>query len=439
MPCYQRPSNNTSKLSYSPTHYKKKRREEIGLLTKLRYLNLSDIFFPTLPTCIGRLVKLGQLDLSDTGQLETIPRTTIVCTSLEKLDLYSSGYSWPEEYDEDCGEGGISLKDLGLLPKLNDLKFNVKSLSVLGKIWSNSLARTISYLTLQHIDDLSQSPLHFNAMITVRRLSIEDCSSLLKLTFGGELCSLGVLSFARLFITKIDSMETSLQSLKQLHIVGCHALKDLTLVQLPHLQCIELCDCCDLEVLISSTTDYDSAIFPQLKRITLHALAKFRCICHRPLLLPQMECLEVYGCPMLLKLPLESGSACNIKQIVGAQGWWDMLQWDEDKIKMKFLPFFKDSWKKYENKKRNKNKKRGLELEKDQANSTVEREREREIERVLHIWRHKQTTYKRVLVSVECSFRSLIAATFQDEINLKQWRCSLSTGAKSTSGPQNAS
>ncbi|MQL81674.1 hypothetical protein Taro_014132 [Colocasia esculenta] len=347
--------------------------EEIGLLTELRYFNLSDTLLSELPTYIGRLVNLGQLDLSDTGQLETIPRTTALCASLEKLDLSNSVHRWPEESDEHREEGRISLKDLGLLPKLNDLRLCEIS------AWSNSLPRTISYLTMQHIEDLSQSLLEFNAMIRLRGLCVEVCSGLLELTFGsGEFCSLGVLSFSRLSITKIDIMETSLQSLKQLHILGCHALKDLTLVyQLPHLQSIELRDCFGLEVLISSAADDDSAIFPQMTRITLYALANLRCICHRPLLLPQMEYLEVYGCPMLMKLPLESRSACNIKQIVGAQGWWDMLQWDEDKTKIKFLPFFKDPWKKCKNKKRNKNKKRkGPELEKDQASITVERERE---------------------------------------------------------------
>ncbi|MQL80429.1 hypothetical protein Taro_012880 [Colocasia esculenta] len=354
--------------------------EGIASLTQLRFLNLSDTFLRTLPTHFGRLANLRQLNLRHTIQLETISSREILSLSrLQKLDLYNSAFYWSKGSDGDGGGQSISLEDLNHLPCLNDLRLNVKCSSVLVEILKSAhLSKIIRYLTLQRIEDLSHVSLNFNAMIRLRRLGIEDCSGLQELTLsGGAPSSLEFLSFVRLSITNLVILEPSLRSLKQLHILSCHTLKDLNSVhQLPHLQSIDLRVCNGLEVLVPSAADGDSTIFPQLKKISLYALANFKCICPRPLLLPRIEYLEVYGCPMFMKLPLDYHSANNIKQIVGTRKWWDALQWDEDRTKWKFHPFFRDPWQEEEEEEREQleQEEKALELEKGQAESTVERE-----------------------------------------------------------------
>uniref|UniRef100_A0A1D1YVZ1 Disease resistance protein RPS2 n=2 Tax=Anthurium amnicola TaxID=1678845 RepID=A0A1D1YVZ1_9ARAE len=322
---------------------------EIGMLIKLRYLNLSRTFITRLPERLGQLIMLEQLDLGYTRELVSIPSTAITTLiGLQKLNLCNSAYSWAPGSSEDDEETRVTLKHLSLLRRLNDLRLDVECLPILDEILgTRRLSRFVRHLTLQLMEPLTHLPTGFHALSQLRELCIDGCSSLQELTFsGGELECLEVLSLLDLSkITTIGIQGSALPSLRDLHVFSCHQLRDLTPVhQLPRLQCVDLRACSGLEVLISATVDENFPIFPQLRKINLYALPNFRAIYGHPLFLPCLEYLEVYGCPMFAKLPLDSHSAKSIKQILGMQRWWDSLQWDEESTKWRFLRYFRDLW-----------------------------------------------------------------------------------------------
>ncbi|MQL75399.1 hypothetical protein Taro_007766, partial [Colocasia esculenta] len=327
----------------------------IGSLSKLQFLSLSNTYIKSIPKEVGKLVQLRQLDLSSMSGLSDVPQKAISTLSkLQSLNLYNTrqwciqqqGYNKPRK---------ACIDDLKLLHQLKDLKLTINSLISLLELQSNpSLCRTVKALSLQQVDGLTSNIISeiFGKLERLQVLQISELSQLNEICFTShQLQSLEVLSVEHLpqvtFIVAESSDYLFLQRLRRLQIVGCHGFKDLEWIhQLSALQYIELRVCYGIEeirtaVEVEKEVNKDCS-FHMLQTLILWDLPRLQRISPSSLFLPALECLEVFHCPKLKELPLTVKSARKLKNIHGHQEWWDGLEWDDQSVKLTFLPHFKD-------------------------------------------------------------------------------------------------
>ncbi|KAF2301643.1 hypothetical protein GH714_028464 [Hevea brasiliensis] len=88
--------------------------------------------------------------------------------------------------------------------------------------------------------------------------------------------------------------------------------------------------------------------FFKLEYLILDELPELKSIYPKALSFPSLKRIEVYKCPQLKKLPLNSSSANGGKvEIEAEERWWKDVEWEDDSTKTTFLPCFVPSRHRY--------------------------------------------------------------------------------------------
>ncbi|KAI8532565.1 hypothetical protein RHMOL_Rhmol11G0223200 [Rhododendron molle] len=152
-------------------------------------------------------------------------------------------------------------------------------------------------------------------------------------------------------------------NLKTLHINQCNAVKNIFPVQLlqnfPNLKSLSVVRCKyveDIIVEIAETSDrghhqdYSNLIsLPKLENLELRHLPRLKSIYNGVMVCPSIVQVDVYGCPMVRRLPLSlpmDGEQATpppaLKEINAQKEWWDSLEWDDPLTKTILQPFYTD-------------------------------------------------------------------------------------------------
>ncbi|PIA24910.1 hypothetical protein AQUCO_14800007v1 [Aquilegia coerulea] len=306
-------------------------------LFELEFLNLDRTKITNLPSEMRNLTKLKYLCLL--GREVSIPRGMIMnFSNLEilELDVLKS---------DDSSEEFFEFEEFRCLNKLKYLVISISDFKDLERLLSNPhLSNCLKYLGIQNCKE-----------ITLPTLSASSSSHL----------SLGLFeSLERMFLVDLPKLNISwdarnlhcahFRKLHFLHLIGCHAMVNLTwLLLIPNLQTLRIWSCSSLQDIISSSEESggggypcdENTTFSNLKSLELYNLPNLQSICSHTSALPfpSLETIKVYGCPKLRRLPLDSNSAKNtLKKIEGEAEWWNGLEWENETTKTHFATFFVD-------------------------------------------------------------------------------------------------
>jgi hypothetical protein len=108
--------------------------------------------------------------------------------------------------------------------------------------------------------------------------------------------------------------------------------------ELSNLRELKIEQCHELEVEIGSV--------PMLKKLTLEGLEKSESIARPSSVwnketMPELEVIEITGCPLLMRLPMEMDTLPNLKKIVGELKWWEGISWENENVKIKLSQLFR--------------------------------------------------------------------------------------------------
>ncbi|KAK9115665.1 hypothetical protein Sjap_014612 [Stephania japonica] len=367
--------------------------KSITHLVELRFLDLSDSHIKQLPEELKSLVKLRCLNLSGMSYLEMIPQR--VLSSLSNLQILNiRGYqNWKVEENEENAHGDwkVRLTEIEDLESLSAFELTVSSTVVLHQLLnskkiqacttcleigqcpglvslklgspsslssSSSLATISEALTPSRLTSFNLMGMKNLQSLTIsgnslQDISLEDLSLNFKeveketISIFTSLEELHLYDLSDLIITceKGSTSHQCFQKLNFVYIEDCHALEDLTLVlYLPNLKILYVDNCWGLETIISNEDGTSIAKmnpFSRLRKLTLTALQSLRSICEHALPFPSLEVIEVNWCPHLLKLPFDCSSAqSTLRSINGPSEWLEKLQWEDEKIKSQFIPYF---------------------------------------------------------------------------------------------------
>ena len=123
--------------------------------------------------------------------------------------------------------------------------------------------------------------------------------------------------------------------------------------QLSNLAILDIRNCSGLEGMLSEDENVEYEALPKLKVVRLSNLPEFVsffkgiAMCWKSL-----ECVDMWNCPKLRKLPLDVNSAANLKQIRvtmppsngSSRTWWEALEWDNNATKLRFQPLVIDDF-----------------------------------------------------------------------------------------------
>lgn len=74
-------------------------------------------------------------------------------------------------------------------------------------------------------------------------------------------------------------------------------------------------------------------LFENLKMMSLAYLPNLRSIYKMVLPFPELQCMMIYECDNLKKLPLDFNSAKSLNKIEGDPEWWENLEWEDPIVK----------------------------------------------------------------------------------------------------------
>ncbi|KAL7153176.1 hypothetical protein ABFS83_04G148300 [Erythranthe nasuta] len=137
-------------------------------------------------------------------------------------------------------------------------------------------------------------------------------------------------------------------SLRRLNIFYCNKMKKLGLLGLdfPNLEEIRIKGCPDVEDIIVQAVEAEgeeNVSLPKLKTLELRNLPRLKSICKATMKCGSIERIELWGCPLLKKVPLyfprevvvdgqmnysRPASLREIKLLQNEREWWESLEWD---------------------------------------------------------------------------------------------------------------
>ncbi|KAF2323144.1 hypothetical protein GH714_033638 [Hevea brasiliensis] len=344
--------NRLTTLIIRATNLKTLRSGFLLCMPALRILDLSDNKGLTdLPADIGKLSKLNYLNLSGTSIKELPAEVQSLADSLRFLIISSnlaiargviSGISSLQVFrmlvlypPEDVG----ILEELEQLQYVNEIGISLSSPTSVQKVLDSlKLRGCIKQLRIVNSSDKASSSLiklSLKRMEHLERLEISDCPYLNEVEIDhnekeGE--SLG-------FISNMTGQEC-FQGLSFVSISSCQIKNVNWLINAPYLQTLELILCSEMVEVISDASG--QGIFYCLTDLKLKFLPKLECICDKALRFPSLMRLLVDHCPKLCRLPFDSDSAKNLKEIKGQRSWWNMLHWNsketKDTLSLKYRP-----------------------------------------------------------------------------------------------------
>nr|TKS12963.1 hypothetical protein D5086_0000058150 [Populus alba] len=225
---------------------------DIRELKKLEILSFAKSNIKHLPRQIGQLTKLRMLDLSDCFELEVIPPNTLSNLSmLEELCMGKSFHHWATE-----GEDNASLVELDHLPHLTNLDMHVLDSHVMSKgMLSKRLERFRIFIgDVWDWDGVYQSS---------RTLKI-------KLNTSASHLEHGVLMLLK------RAQDLYLLELKGVNNVVSE-LDTEGFLQLRHLH---LHNSSDIQFIINTSSEVPSHVFPVLESLFLYNLVSLEKLCH---------------------------------------------------------------------------------------------------------------------------------------------------------------
>ncbi|MQL81453.1 hypothetical protein Taro_013935 [Colocasia esculenta] len=342
---------------------------EVGLMAELRFLALSFTRIRSLPKELGNLIKLRQLLLNSMYYLREIPREAIAgLGSLQVLDMWDTAYDWEADGRGEDGTGRqLEVGDLEAdVPRLEELHIQLGSRGALERfLMSNKLRWCTRRLNLEkrkgvgHIAQ-SEDPLYGEGGSLSRRVFSSLGRSLKRLHLCGEdahpwegglrisLDQLPLLEELGFFSIRWERMPemvlvgttnpTSVNvRLSAFAMWSCDGLKVLKLEgTFPCLQEIHLENCSTMEELAleagigEGLTQDDAGLldchFPMLREIYLNKLPALKSMGNRPLRLPALTSIGVFGCPELRRIPLDAAGVPMLERIGAEQEWWDTVE-----------------------------------------------------------------------------------------------------------------
>ncbi|XP_059629297.1 probable disease resistance protein At5g63020 [Cornus florida] len=335
-----------------------------GLLS-LQYLDLSSTGIRELPIEFKSLAKLKYLHLNFMRKLDIIPPRVISSLfMLQMLKMHDTGVL--EGIDEGSiliGGNELLLDELECLNHLQFLTLTVKSEAALQKLLSSHKLRCCTfYLGIEQCrgsSSLQLSSLQKN-LKRLEGLDIRNCDDLEDLSMdwmsSEERGRAQVPHKYNLWdINSIIDGNRSFRNLKEVLIVNCTVLKDLTwLISAPNLQVLRISNCDAMEEIIedvccsSSDTAISSregslSVFSSLQRLYLLELPNLKSIYSHPLPFPSLTQIVVSNCPKLKKLPFDSNSCKDTLRSIDVcqRQWWDDLEWENEETRSLFFPLFK--------------------------------------------------------------------------------------------------
>ncbi|XP_021646775.2 probable disease resistance protein At5g63020 [Hevea brasiliensis] len=332
----------------------------ISKLNSLQYLNLSRTCVKQLPVELKMLVNLKHLNLEYNIQLNVIPRGVISSlSSLQVLRMFNIGLSkYRKGEDNILGEDIMLIEELQCLEHLNELNSTVGSVSALQSFIS---AHTLLNCTRGLRLELFQGPQSLNVwwLANMKNLGVLQIFG----DIDSEELDVDVVmeetethNAAGGLGSSVISREACFNSLHTLIVSGNLRLRDLTwLILAPNLTNLSVFVNKHIEEIISvkkfddvEVLDENSNPFLKLQVLSLNKLPVLKSIYPKALSFPFLEQIEVYKCPQLKKLPLNSSSAKGCKVVIEAEEkWWKDVEWEDDSTKTTFLPCFVPSHRRY--------------------------------------------------------------------------------------------
>ncbi|XP_058010051.1 disease resistance protein SUMM2-like [Hevea brasiliensis] len=294
----------------------------ISKLNSLQYLNLSGTLTRQLPIELKMLVNLKYLKLENTINLNMIPRGVISSlSSLQVLEMYNVGI-----FEVQKGEDNLLRKDNMLIEELQCLEhLNVLSITItsVSGLQSYVNTHTLLYCTRALSLRLFPGPQSLNIwwlanmknlgfIYTVGRsdLGEPDVDVVMEEIETHDDAGGGLGN-------SMISRETCFNSLHTLMLGRNFRLTDLTWIILaPNLTYLFVGENKHIEEIISVEKLDDVQVgdekfnpFFKLEYLILDELPELKSIYPKALSFPSLKRIEVYKCPQLKKLPLNSSSA----------------------------------------------------------------------------------------------------------------------------------
>ncbi|XP_056167234.1 disease resistance protein RPS5-like [Syzygium oleosum] len=292
-------------------------------LINLRYLNLSATRIHELPRQIKNLTRLRWLLLDNMLERNILIPTRAI-TSLP-LNVFSV---W--ESERNMGEHCLvkeeeMVEELGCTRHLTDLSICVRESSSVQKIFqSSNLRRRIRRACINNENGnltsivITYSPASTDDFSHLETLYLPSCTELreMKITQG---------------IGRAPNC-SCFPNLVEVRVYSCK-LSDLTwLVHAPKLRELWVAYCNSMERIIGDGFAREelaaSGLFSRLESLHLFNLPKLTSICDQALFFPQGVSFDIWYCPRLRKLPLDSSSARGSFVVEGDKSWWAEFEWD---------------------------------------------------------------------------------------------------------------
>ncbi|KAF7119592.1 hypothetical protein RHSIM_Rhsim13G0171300 [Rhododendron simsii] len=143
---------------------------------------------------------------------------------------------------------------------------------------------------------------------------------------------------------------TIFTNLKCLELQYCPLIKQVfssrfMVQQLSNLEELYASQCGGLIGMIPEDETVEHEALPKLRMLWLQDLPEFVSFFKGvPMRWQSLEVVRIRKCPKLRKLPFDTNSAPDLKEIwvrYHYQEWWDALEWDNDATKLQFQPFFR--------------------------------------------------------------------------------------------------
>ncbi|KAL1203950.1 putative disease resistance protein [Cardamine amara subsp. amara] len=299
--------------------------EEISECVSLQYLSLSRTRIQFLPAGLLKLRKLIFLNLEYTRMVERIYGISDL-TNLKVLRLLVSGF--PED--------PCVLDELQLLENLQSLTITLGLASILEQFLSSQrLASCTRVLRIENLNPQSSKISFVATMDSLRELYLAQSNiSEIKVEMKEMVLPLHIPVTTPFF-----------PNLSKVSLEFCKGLRDLTwLIFAPNLTVLRVLSASQLEEVIDKEKAEQQSLIPfqELKELRLENVEMLRSIHWCPLPFPCLQEILVNGCARLRKLPLNSTSAPRGDLVIKAHELWiEMLEWEDEATKARFLPSFK--------------------------------------------------------------------------------------------------
>ncbi|XVF11265.1 hypothetical protein REPUB_Repub08aG0011900 [Reevesia pubescens] len=326
----------------------------ISNLVSLESLDLSGTNIRQLPLELKALEKLKCLRLESPYQSEIIiPRQLISAFSkLQVLRIKDCCFSLGQEV-EDSDEWLV--EELKCLNRLDVLTISITSAFALDRFMSTerlcSCTQSIELVKFKGSKRLNVLSLAKN-MKSLNSLYLGYCESLeeVKMEWAREEEGRMIKAEPESHIqTSVIATQHCFQNLRDLLIDGCPKLRDITwLILAPNLRLVIVSQCGKMEEIINERKLSQvgglvetSSLFAKLVDLFLHHLPELKSIYWDALPFSCLKKIQVFECPKLKRLPLNSNSAKENKiRIEGSEEWWKELQWEDESTLNAFLPCF---------------------------------------------------------------------------------------------------